>query len=360
MRKGTKLAFCLSFAGFASFFLFGCNSATSSSSVSHQVAYTVIYYDDAPTKNRIGYSYVLPGQSATYPSHFYGDVTYDYLSRSDQSFSEVGNYFAFKDFEGTYPSSDEAIDLSHVTSDCEVHAVFEEKAYQITYKFYNNGSLIRDASGDAVTSLLSFGAAPELPALSSSDDTGAKWYQSASFEGYRLADDSAADPAIFSKAADFSFVSGSGSPSASATKGAFYADTSRSGGVCTYPVYSFDGSSWTKLGVMQDGLVIKLDAVFDYSFKAFPVSIYDYVNGDPSSTENPILKHSLDVTYLDGISYSINGMTTTFAYGAVTFDVTTAKTPTSWRGVYRTSDDYNNQSVDLTKIMQKCSLYPVY
>jgi hypothetical protein len=103
-----------------------------------------------------------------------------------------------------------------------------------------------------------------------------------------------------------------------------------------------------------------LNAVFDYSFKAFPVSIYDYVNGDPSSTVNPILKHSLDVTYLDGISYSINGLTTTFTYKTDTFIVTTAGIPVSWRGIYQTSDDYNNQSVDLTKIMQKCSLYPVY
>jgi hypothetical protein len=360
MKKRSWLALSAIILGGSGLLLCSCVSSYTSESVSYTRALTVIYYDDAPTPAKIGYSYVVPGEKAVLPNHFYNDAAYDYVSRKGTPPTTIGDYWSFNGFSGTYADST-AIDLTNITGDCSVYAQFTEKSYHITYKYFNQGIAVRDDDGDIVKDYVAFGTSPEFP--SSLVDPSPEWYLDASFQGFTVAADTNSTPSVFTGGSEFAYVSGEGDPSSAAAAGTFYADVTSTDGNPTYPIHYSTGSSWISLGTLQDALVVSLNAKYSYSFKKFSCSFYLGETTEAGTTNivpSGSVQATVDVTYMDSIDIQINGTTTKVTYDGAETDIVTPTVPVSWAGIYLEGTNYAQETADPAKIQQTCFFYPVY
>jgi len=366
MRKTQRAIYGLS-SLLASSFLLGCSNSGSSSSASLKTsAFVVTYFDDATTPKKLGTSIVLPHGKAPVPTSFEEGVSYDYLSHSGldpiQDGSYVGNYFSFTSFVGVY-SDETPVDLNNVLSSVEVHPSFEIKKYAYSASYANKDIGLRDDAGNLIKQVLDYGTKPIFP--ESPVDPSPLWYQNSSFLGFSLENDGKAG--VLSSGDDLSFLSGEGAPSGVQTLGSLYFDTSVKSDSYNrdYPAYYSDGSSWVDLGMsLKTGLSLSFDAAYSVSYKKFPVSFYSDKTIDVDKNIIPsgdnLLATSFSITYQDGLSYVINGATTTFTASGVSVSVTTSSTPTSWAGVYTEGATFKNQPVNTSNIQQACFFYPVY
>jgi hypothetical protein len=343
--------------------LSACSSSASSGSPSKPIA--IRYVDDSASATEIGYSYIAVGKSAPLPTH-YEDTTWDQTSRSGALPSKIGGYWAFKDFEGTYADGT-AVDLTNVTADCTVKAVFVEKQYQWTFNYWNGGRNM------AVDATLDFDGAT-LPSFPSAVDPNPSWYQISDFSGFSFNKDTATTKAVFKNSSLLHFESGEADPSTVSAAGTLYYSLALTDYNRTYPLWFSNGASWISLGSLKDGLKVRLDAAYAKTLKSFTMAFYP-TQADAKAGTN---KRSESLSFVYGSTLSVdasdpaNVKFSALAQGAtkpVELTLSYSGTLTHWQGSYTgaegvdaATDRYLNGGEilkDQSQLFENCAFYPV-
>lgn len=372
MKKETLRPICLLMVLANAAFLVSCGGSGSSVSYA-SVPYTVSYYDDAPTPNLIGYSYVMKGSNAETMGHrkSYSDGSYfDYASRSGNIVTAVGSRWVFDGFAGTY-ADNSVVDLASITGDCSVYAHFKEVAYTYDVVCYNDDNEI---VSNAAPSGIRWASPIELPSLTSYQQTdysnptetpNGDWgydYMNPSDNTLKKADFYAdldsAKAALPSKWT--SFTSGTANPSGSAAAGAVYAVTALNDSHQTnptYPIYLGNGTNWILLGNLASGLKIVLRARYTKLKHTFTVTFYDQ---KPTAGVTATALATLKVPFNETFALTADGTNVTATYGTLTSSFNNSHK--TWEGFYTNCPGvklYENKTVSDLRVMADCSFYPV-
>lgn len=362
--------------------------------------YTVIYYDDAPTPQKIGYSYVKPGATAIFPVHLskaadggaYEDG-YDYLSRGrtlpvDPENENRPMALAFDTFKGTYEDGTD-VNLKNIQGDCTVYASFKKEAAPYSYTIQNGNTTATymvEAKETAYDRKAEFPHLPVLPADGKlpddtylTDDT-LSWFEENTFEGYTLsskgstiagADVEVNTSAVIASTADLHFdPMALPRGEASTNKFHFWIDSSYDETNKCYPfnVYFSDGTEWHSLGSLIQGLSLVFQVKYtanvekDFTATVFENEYQAKFGGEP-------LVNDLKVHYLNTITAAAP-----VDNGAGKFDnalsgvnnkvATTVLEPESWAGFYTGPGDFQGDDFSFdggvsAGIQTDCSIYPV-
>lgn len=393
----------LCFLGALSAMVFSLASCSPSSDGSESSDYkskplTVIFYDDAPTPQKIGYSYVKPGASALFPSHISlaadggaYEGGYDYLSRSSEMPIGEANEpmrFVFDSFAGEYDDHT-PVDLMSIAGDCNVYATFKKEAPVYTYTIQNGNATatyLDDTSKKvAYERIDSF---PNLPVLPSDGklpdnsyltDSTLSWFEDDHFEGYTLSSKGKSkagdavevdlDATIPSGSALALDPLGSEKGEANAKQFHFWVDDQFDSTLHCYPftLYFSDGTAWHELG----SLLYDFTFVFHVKYSDKEEKVFDaavYANEWEAKHGGEAINASLKINYLEKITASnptLNaGKYDTTLTGANAQTVSTLIEPESWMGFYTGNGDFKGDSFSFkdgesSAIQDDCSLFPV-
>lgn len=368
MKKETLRPICLLMVLSSAAFLVSCGGSGSSASYASK-PYTVSYYDDAPTPNLVGYSYVMKGANAETMGHrkAYEDGSYyDYASRSGAMVSAVGSHWVFDGFSGTYADNTPVV-LTSISGDCSVYAHFKEIGYTYDIVYYNDDNEVNSAASQlgirwatpvALPSLLSYQQPNYADPSLTPDGNWGYDYVNPSDNTLTKPDFYAdKDTAKVALPAKWTFTSGPADPTGSADAGTVYAVTALNDSHKTnptYPIYLSNGTSWILLGNLASGLKIVLRAVYTPVKHTFTVTFYDQ---KPTASVAANALATLKVPFNEVFALSADGTDVTATYNTLTSTFKSAHK--TWTGFYtNTIKSYENKTVSDLRMMADCSFYP--
>ena len=363
-----KKIFLLNFVGILT--LISCGS-TGSSSLADNI-HTVEFYDDSPTPQLVGYSYVIHGRSALDSFHDATENGYDRLSRCGSRPEKPGDYYSFSSWKGSYEDGT-AVDISSIKEDCKVYATFETLSYTIGISLQDRGEYFKDEEGKQYATALHYGEMfDDEFLLPGEKEDEALYGEKDTFIGYQVSFGygSKIDTPVFKDSSHFHWKAGEEVADVSfLEEGDLYVQIPpiEEENPTSYPISYCYGDGVQQIAEFGKNTFITLSTVYESEVASFPVYLYE------DSTRSKLLD-VFYVPYMDAITCEIIEGTTVISsesgelyriegnYSLEGIYVSEGEAIPNepekvFRAYYDIAPQYQGLSVDFNHIMGACYAY---